>query len=98
MIRSLFPPWKKLAPGRAKLQNTSMSKEQLIAELEKLTPEERQEVFQAFWPPELDLGEPTEDEKALLDRELADYRKNPNDVVPWEEVKAQLQRDREQAG
>jgi putative addiction module component (TIGR02574 family) len=36
-------------------------------------------------------------EQALLDRELEDYRKNPNDVVPWDEVKARLRRDREQA-
>ncbi len=72
-----------------------MSKEQLVAELEKLTPEERWELFEHFWPSE--LQGPTEEEKALLDRELEDYRKNPNDCVPWEEVKAQLQRDREQA-
>jgi len=75
-----------------------MSKEQLIAELEKLTLEERLEVFEAFWPQAPDFGEPTEEEKALLDRELEDYRKNPDDVVPWDEVKAQLRRDREQAG
>jgi putative addiction module component (TIGR02574 family) len=73
-----------------------MSREQLVAELEKLTPEERWEIFESFWPAE--LRGPTEEEKALLDRELEDYRKNPNDCVPWEEVKAQLQRDREQAG
>jgi putative addiction module component (TIGR02574 family) len=73
-----------------------MSKEQLIAELEKLTPDERLEILEAFWPPE--LRGPTEEEKALLDRELEDYRKNPNDVVPWEEVKTRLRRDREQTG
>ena len=73
-----------------------MSKEQLVAELEKLTPEERWELFEHFWPSE--LRGPTEEEKAQLDRELEDYRKNPDDCVPWGEVKAQLQRDREQAG
>jgi putative addiction module component (TIGR02574 family) len=67
-----------------------MSKEQLVAELEKLTPEERWELFEHFWPAE--LRGPTEEEKALLDRELEEYRKNPNDGVPWEEVKKQLPR------
>jgi putative addiction module component (TIGR02574 family) len=90
MIRSLCPPRKKLAQRGGTLQNTSVSKEQLIAELEKLSPEERQEIFEAFWPRDFDLSEPTEDEKALLDRELEDYRKNPTDVVPWEEVKARF--------
>jgi putative addiction module component (TIGR02574 family) len=93
-----LPSWKKLAPKEGKLQNASVSKEQLIAELEKLSPEERWEIFDAFRFQQPDPGEPTEDEKALLDRELEEYRKNPSDVVPWEEVKAQLRRDREQAG
>jgi putative addiction module component (TIGR02574 family) len=73
-----------------------MSKEQLIAELEKLTPTERWDLFDHFWPAEL-RGPSEEEEKALLDRELEDYRKNPNACIPWSEVKAQLQRDREQA-
>ena len=73
-----------------------MSKEQLVEELGKLTPEERWELFEHFWPSE--LRGPTEEEMALLDRELENYRKNPSDCVPWEEVKAQLRRDREQAG
>jgi putative addiction module component (TIGR02574 family) len=88
----------KRAPKEGKLQKASVSKEQLIAELEKLSPEERWEIFDAFRFQQPDPGEPTEDEKALLDRELEEYRKNPSDVVPWEEVKAQLRRDREQAG
>ncbi len=65
-----------------------MSKEQLIAELEKLTPEERQEIFEAFWPQE--LRGPTEEEKALLDREIEEYEKNPNVGEPWETVLARL--------
>jgi hypothetical protein len=57
-----------------------MSKEQLIAELEKLTPTERWELFEHFWPP--GLQGPTEEEKALLDREIEDYERNPEPGEP----------------
>jgi len=77
-----------LAAIVGKLHNTCMSKEQLVAELEKLTPEERWELFEHFWPS--DLRGPTEEEKELLDRELEDYRKNPNAGEPWETVLARL--------
>ncbi len=88
MIRYLYIVEEELAAFRAKIQNTSMSKEQLIAELEKLTPEERDEIFEAFWPPE--LRGPTEEEKALLDREIEEYEKNPNAGEPRETVLARL--------
>jgi putative addiction module component (TIGR02574 family) len=65
-----------------------MSKEQLVAELGKLTPEERWEIFEAFWPPE--LRGPTEEEKAMLDREIEEYEKNPDAGEPWETVLARL--------
>ena len=65
-----------------------MSKEQLIAELEKLTPGERWELFEYFWPPE--LRGPTEEEKALLDREIEEYDRNPDRGEPAEVVFARL--------
>jgi putative addiction module component (TIGR02574 family) len=65
-----------------------MSRDQLVAELEKLTPEERWALFEHFWPPE--LRGPTEEEKALLDRELEDYRKNPDRGEPADIVFARL--------
>ena len=71
-----------------------MSKEQLVAELAKLTPEERWEVLETFWSPEgqahLEPGGPTEEEKALLDRETEEYKNNPEIGAPWAEVEARL--------
>jgi putative addiction module component (TIGR02574 family) len=71
-----------------------MSKEQLVAELAKLTPEERWEILETFWSPEeqahLDPGGPTEEEKALLDRETEEHENNPDDGEPWEIVEARL--------
>ena len=32
----------------------------------------------------------TDAQRAELDRRLADYAANPNDVVPWKEVKASI--------
>jgi putative addiction module component (TIGR02574 family) len=83
-----------LAGQRKKRQNVFMSKEQLVAELAKLTPEERWEILETFWSPEaqahLDLGGPTEEDKALLNRETEDYKNNPDDGEPWEIVEARL--------
>ena len=95
MLRSLSRTGEELAATGARSQNSCMSKEQLIAELGKLTPEERQEVFEVFWPPE--LRGPTDEEKALLDREIEEYEKDRDRAKTWEEVKAELQRDRERA-
>jgi hypothetical protein len=71
-----------------------MSKEQLVAELAKSTPEERWEILETFWSPEeqanLDPGGPTEEEKALLDRETEEYENNPKIGAPWAKVEARL--------
>jgi putative addiction module component (TIGR02574 family) len=41
-------------------------------------------------PAESDSGQPTDEEKELLDRELEDYRKNPNAGSSWKEVETRL--------
>jgi putative addiction module component (TIGR02574 family) len=40
----------------------------------------------------LNGSEPSTEEKALLDRELEEYRKNPEAGFSWEEVEARLRK------
>ena len=63
---------------------------QLLDQARRLSVEEQLELIEALWhniakcnavPP------PSDAQKAELDRRLADHEKNPDDVVPWSEVK-----------
>lgn len=63
---------------------------QLLDQARQLSVEEQLELVEALWdniaqcnavPP------PSDAQKAELDRRLADHEKNPDDVVPWSEVK-----------
>ena len=69
-----------------------MSKMEILAELPKLGTEDRREIFERIGElEEYDLlhgGKPTAVEKALLDRELEDFRKNPEAGLTWNEVVA----------
>ena len=72
-----------------------MSKTEILAELPKLTPAERQEVrlklTQIDGEEWLDTNEPlTDTEKALLDARLAAYEKDPDAGSSWEEVEARI--------
>ena len=71
-----------------------MSKTEILTELPKLTPEERQEVRELLaeidgtdW---LDDGELTDEEKALIDTRLDECESNPSSFVPWDEAKARI--------
>lgn len=70
-----------------------MSKADILAELPKLTADDRSEIFDQLWSLEeqaaMQRG-PSAEEKALLDSELADYAANPNPGSPWAEVQARL--------
>jgi len=68
-----------------------MSKAEIVAELPKLTPAERQEIRLKLAEPDgndwLDEGDPlTEKEKALLEARLAAYEKDPEAGSTWQEV------------
>ena len=71
-----------------------MSKADILKELPALQPEDRREIFERL----CDLEErdllagraPSAEERALLDRELEEYRKNPEAGATWEEVEARL--------
>ncbi|MEI6194050.1 MAG: addiction module protein [Verrucomicrobiota bacterium] len=70
-----------------------MSKMEILAELSKLELAERREIFDRICEmEEQDLlnGGATDEEKALLDRELEEYRRNPEAGSTWPEVEARL--------
>ena len=73
-----------------------MSKTELLEEISKLTPEERSEIWDALWTLEerhlLGSNGPSDDERAVLDREMEEHEKNPWGGAPWEEVEARLRR------
>jgi putative addiction module component (TIGR02574 family) len=71
-----------------------MSKSEIISELPKLSPAEREEVRAkldeldgARW---LDGEELTEDERRLLETRLQEYQTDPDSGSSWEEVQARI--------
>jgi len=71
-----------------------MSKTEILQELPKLTPEERQEVRLRLaeldrndW---LDEGVLIDTEKALIEERFREMEANPQTSIPWEEAKARL--------
>jgi putative addiction module component (TIGR02574 family) len=73
-----------------------MSKSDILQELPKLALEERREILERICELEesdlLNGGEPSAEEKALLDRELEDYTPAPGAASPWHEVEARIRR------
>ena len=70
-----------------------MSKMEILAELPKLELADRREIFERICEMEerdLLTGGATDDEKKLLDRELEEYRRNPEAGSSWNEVEARL--------
>lgn len=75
-------------------QVTSMSKSEILDELPKLTPEERQEVRLRLaaldnddW---LDDGTLTAAEKTLIEQRFRDLETAPQSSIPWTEAKTRL--------
>ena len=61
--------------------------------IDRLSVEERLALVEDLWDSiaEESAATPlTDAQRAELDRRLADHDANPNDVVPWEEVKASI--------
>lgn len=72
-----------------------MSKMEILAELPKLDIADRREIFDRLCEiEERDLlnGGATPEEKALLDRELEEYRHNPEAGSSWEEVEPRIRK------
>lgn len=75
-----------------------MSKAEILAELPKLQPEERQEVLEKIFQLDrlagdewLETVELTDADKALLDTRLTAYEQSPDAGSTWEEVEARIQ-------
>ena len=74
-----------------------MSKAEILTELPKLTPAERDEIRLKLaeidgeeW---LDLDDPlTDAEKAILKARIEAHEKNPEAAIPWEEFERRLKR------
>ncbi len=61
--------------------------------IDRLSVEERLALVEDLWDSiaeESAATSLTDAQRAELDRRLADHDANPNDVVPWEEVKASI--------
>lgn len=64
---------------------------QLLQQASALDVDEQIELVEAIWDSIVSRGAApalTEAQKTELDRRLADHLTNPNDVLPWSEVKA----------
>ena len=68
-----------------------MSKAEIIAELPRLTAEDRSDILARLWQMEEAAG-PTSREKQLLNEAQAAYDANPAAGAPWSEVEARLRR------
>ena len=72
-----------------------MSKMEILAELPKLELADRREIFDRICEMEerdLITGGATGEEKKLLDRELEEYRRNPEAGSSWNEVEARIRK------
>jgi hypothetical protein len=75
----------------------AMSKLEILAELPKLELADRREILDRIWEmEERDLlngsGGATAEEKALLDHELEEYRRNPEAGSTWDEVEDRIRK------
>lgn len=65
----------------------------ILAEFQKLSTAEKVQLVEDMWDiiaeKNQDIGLTTE-QRAMLDRELAEYRKNPDEGVTFAELKAQI--------
>ncbi|MBX9961709.1 MAG: addiction module protein [Burkholderiales bacterium] len=58
--------------------------------IERLTVEERISLAEEIWDSLAEATPLTEARRLELDRRLEDHESNPDDVVPWETVKASI--------
>ena len=65
-----------------------MSKAEILAEIPKLTPAEREEIRARL--DELD-DSLTPEELALIDQRIAEHEADPQSAIPWEKAKAHLE-------
>jgi len=63
--------------------------------IDKLSPLERIALANALWdsvsPEDMPIPNLTDEQQRMLAERIADDDANPDDVIPWEQVKAELQ-------
>jgi putative addiction module component (TIGR02574 family) len=67
-----------------------MRKDQVLAAALMLSPEDRLDLLGTLWDSltEAQAETPLPDElRAHIDARLADHERNPEDLIPWEEIK-----------
>jgi putative addiction module component (TIGR02574 family) len=65
-----------------------MSAAQILEQIEKLPPEERQEVVEMVWEKYGNFDDELAPEQiAELERRAEEFRKNPQAGIPWEQVR-----------
>jgi putative addiction module component (TIGR02574 family) len=63
----------------------------LRSEVNSLSPAEKADLLDAVWEGlEADSGSLTDTQRAELDHRIARHEQNPSNVIPWEQVKADL--------
>jgi putative addiction module component (TIGR02574 family) len=75
-----------------------MNKATLLKRLMQLTPTERLDIAEQLWdsvhpPGSIRPGEQfvlTDEQKAELDRRIAEHERDPSSAIPWEVVRARL--------
>jgi putative addiction module component (TIGR02574 family) len=65
-----------------------MSKAEILEEIAKLTPAERDEIRKKL--DELDEETLTPEEWALIDKRIAEHDSNPESAIAWDEFNARL--------
>ena len=58
--------------------------------IERLSVEERLALVEELWDSIAEATPLTDAHRAELDRRLAEHEANPDDVVPWETIKASI--------
>jgi len=68
---------------------------QLLEEARRLPPDDQMELIAVLWSnitEHSSVSLPTNVQKRELDRRLAEHLQNPDDVIPWDEVKTSVLR------
>jgi len=66
-------------------------KSELLNQIESLSLAEKSELLDALWASlETDAGSPSDAQRAELDRRSERLRNNPDNVISWEQVRANL--------
>ncbi|GAB6091094.1 hypothetical protein [Spirochaeta dissipatitropha] len=64
-----------------------MTKEAIIEEIRKHTPEEQREIVEAVWEPNDDDYELTDEEKALVDKRWKEMQEHPERNLTLQQLK-----------